>query len=177
MHENYDERVGAAYRKYYEARSGLVGDSGFVLYRGGSREQQGDGIGDILRGALRFLLPALFKGASTFVGETLNANEKGASLGDAAKSALMPALNAAVSRVQKGRGTTHRRKKVRASRSSGTEVAHDQAGSGKAKRVYKRVSEKRMFTTADSQLGGGTAKRSKKIHASRSFGHQNTFNF
>jgi hypothetical protein len=161
MRENFDQ-VGGAYLQFYKQRG--AGD-GTVVYRGSRRLQRGDGIGDILRGVARFMLPVLFRGAKTFLGETLDANSRGASFADAAKGALAPTVSAmtkkVVRRVQKGNG--QRRKRSRKTK---------QTGSGQTKRVYKR---KRKSTNSKpaKQFGGSVKARKTKPR----FGATNDSNF
>jgi hypothetical protein len=77
----------AVYYRYYRSQSG----GEIPVFRGG--RQSGEGLGDILRGIFRFIAPIALRGFSTFAGHTLDAHQKGASLKDAAKSALNPTLN------------------------------------------------------------------------------------
>jgi hypothetical protein len=73
--------------QYYEKQRG----GEIPVFRGG---QQGDGLGDILRGILRFIAPIALRGVSKFAGSTLKAREQGASWKDAAKGAIAPTLGA-----------------------------------------------------------------------------------
>jgi hypothetical protein len=81
----------AAYCRYYHAQSG----GEIPVFRGG--RQSGEGLGDILRGIFRFIAPLALRGISAFAGHTLDAHQKGATLKDAAKSALTPTLNSVAS--------------------------------------------------------------------------------
>jgi transposase-like protein len=83
----------AAYCDYYKRQQG--GD--IPIFRGG---QHGAGLGDILRGILRFIAPIALRGISTFAGATMAARDKGASLPDAARSAIAPALGVMASQFQ-----------------------------------------------------------------------------
>lgn len=91
----------AAYCRYYQAQSG----GEIPVFRGG--RQSGEGLGDILRGIFRFIAPLALRGISAFAGHTLDAHQKGATLKDAAKSALNPTLNCVASgfaeQLQRGR--------------------------------------------------------------------------
>lgn len=82
----------AAYCRYYQAQSG-GGD--IPVFRGG--RQSGEGLGDILRGIFRFIAPLALRGISAFAGHTLDAHQKGATLKDAAKSAINPTLSSVAS--------------------------------------------------------------------------------
>jgi hypothetical protein len=75
------------YCKYYEAQR--VGE--IPVFRGGS--QRGSGIGDILRGLFRSVLPVALRGIQTFAGKTLDGALSGQSLGMAAKAAIMPTIS------------------------------------------------------------------------------------
>ena len=76
------------YRRYYESQLG----GEFPVFRGGS--QSGAGLGDILRGLFRFLMPVALRGIQTFAGNTLAATQAGVPLPLAAKSAIMPTISA-----------------------------------------------------------------------------------
>ena len=75
------------YLRYYIAQSG----GSLPTFAGARRGQHGAGLGDILRGIFRTILPIAAHGASTFLNETLKAKESGSgqSWGDAAKAALV----------------------------------------------------------------------------------------
>jgi hypothetical protein len=162
---NIYDKVGAEYLQHFrqqqQAGAGYV-DTG--VYRGARRWQKGDGIGDVLRGIARFMLPVLVRGASAFAGETISATTKGASLGDAARGALKPALNAAMQsvgeRLQGGVGSPKRKGKRSKRRTAKSSVM--QKGSGRkkssAKRVYKGGSKKKRIHTTQF---GGKAKSKK----------------
>ena len=91
----------AAYCRYYQAQSG----GEIPVFRGG--RQSGEGLGDILRGIFRFVAPLALRGISKFAGHTLDAHQKGATLKEAAKSALTPTLNSVASgfaeQIQRGK--------------------------------------------------------------------------
>ena len=79
------------YIQYYEAQSGgqipiFIGERGL-----NNVKQKGAGIGDILKGMFRNILPIAAKGATTFLAETLKAkNEGNHNWKTAMKSALKP---------------------------------------------------------------------------------------
>ncbi len=178
------EAVGSAYQQHYRKQSG-----GTTVFRGSRRWQRGDGVGDIIRGIARFLLPVVLRGASTFAGETINANERGVSLGEAAKGALKPAMQAAVEAVaesfQGGIGkqapvTSEQgaaRMKRKSDRSSDTNIeskrrrrksSKRKSSSGSVKQKggdRKKVSTKRVYK--GNQLGGqASAKTTKTVRKS-----------
>lgn len=83
------------YLKYYQSQIG--GGSDIPVFVGG---QHGEGIGDFFRSMFRRILPIALRGLSTFASTTMRAHEGGASLKDAARSAITPSLGAMASAVQ-----------------------------------------------------------------------------
>ena len=81
-----------SYVRYYTSQHG----GSIPVFRGSRYYQEGAGIGDILRGIFRFIAPVAVRGLSSFAGNTLRAHEAGASLADAAKAAIAPALGDAM---------------------------------------------------------------------------------
>jgi hypothetical protein len=77
------------YCKYYQSQRG----GEIPVFRGGT--QSGAGLGDILRGLFRFLMPVALRGISSFAGSTLAGTQAGMSLPNAARAAIVPALSAA----------------------------------------------------------------------------------
>ena len=59
------------YCKYYQSQRG----GEIPVFRGGS--QSGAGLGDILRGLFRFLMPVALRGISSFAGSTLAVAQAG----------------------------------------------------------------------------------------------------
>jgi hypothetical protein len=78
------------YCRYYQSQRG----GEIPIIRGGS--QSGAGIGDILRGVGRFLMPVALRGIGSFAGHMLSGTASGMSLKNAAKAAVIPSLSAAV---------------------------------------------------------------------------------
>ena len=80
--------------RYYRHYAGQMGGSLAAFH--GSRHQNGEGLGDILRSIGRFLLPIIGPIASTaathFIKSTSSGMDEGKSLRDAAKGALAPTL-------------------------------------------------------------------------------------
>lgn len=160
--------VGASYLRYYRRQHG-GGLSDITVYRRDKVRQEGDGIGDILRGIARFLLPLVFRGAQTFANETFRSTDKGMSFGSAAKSALQPTLNAvmdeASNRFQKGngkrKGKKRHNKKKRSSKVFNAE--RTQSGSGKiTKKAHKRVYKGDSLGKRKQQTGSGKTKTKKR---------------
>lgn len=156
------ERVGPLYLSYYTSQRGR-GDAiaGPRVFRGAERwrpRQRGDGFGSMLRGLARFILPVLGRGIGTFATHTLDATDRGVSLGDAAKSALKPTLRAVVdagvgqltsSSSQNGNGDGKRRRLV------------DSSGPG----FYERMMEaQRRKRSKKKKRGEGDKKKAKKQH-------------
>ncbi len=124
-----------------------------------ARNQNGEGLGDILRAigrwfqpALREIAPIAKSGLSSFIKSTSTAMDEGKSLQEAAKGALAPTmsnvLSSAGERVMsrlKGDQTGSGRKRRRHSKRKATrKVKGAQSGSGRRRRVYKgkRVAKK-----------------------------------
>ena len=78
----------ADYCAYYGTQ---MGGAQLRVFRGGM--QSGAGLGDILRGVLRFLVPIALRGLGSFAGRTLLGTQSGKTLGEAAKSAIGPSLS------------------------------------------------------------------------------------
>lgn len=99
------------YYKYYSAQVGGGQLAGFQ----GSRYQEGDGFGDILRGFARHVVPIIAPVASSFLSSLLQGHTGGMSWKDSAREALPEAVanlgrTATSHLMQSGRG---RRKKKR----------------------------------------------------------------
>lgn len=77
----------ADYCAYYDSQ---MGGAQLRVFRGGI--QSGAGLGDILRGVLRFLVPVALRGLGSFAGRTLLGTQGGKTLGEAAKAAIGPSL-------------------------------------------------------------------------------------
>lgn len=78
--------LSSDYWTYYNKQ--YAGESGFD---GG---QHGAGLGDVLRNVFRWAAPIVLKGAATFASNAVDAHGKGATLKEAAKSAIRPSLGA-----------------------------------------------------------------------------------
>ena len=151
------------YCKYYTSQAG----GEIPIFRGG---QHGAGLGDVLRGILRFIAPIALRGLSTFASSTLQARQNGATFKDAAMGALKPTLGAMGQSFQEQQSAASQRGKgIRhlLSRQSGNGVVRSTLFSGEhgvpfdvgdvyksrlssgVKRKHKRTGKKR------------TAKRSR----------------
>lgn len=124
------------YLRYYRGQVG--GSVDIPVFIGG---QHGEGLGDFFRSVLRFIAPIALRGLSTFASSTQRAHAGGASLKDAARSAIGPSLGAMAGAV-------------------GESLRNQQAGTGmnalfagdegvpyanNAAHVYKRASEKKRY--------------------------------
>lgn len=78
-----------AYCRYYQSQLG--GSANYPVFIGG---QHGDGLGSFFRGVLRFVAPIALRGLSVFAANTIQSHQQGASLKDAARGAIKPALGA-----------------------------------------------------------------------------------
>ena len=79
----------SVYCRYYQSQRG----GELTVIRGGS--QSGAGIGDMLRGLGRRLIPVALRGISSLASNTLSGMESGLSIKNAAKAAILPSLSAA----------------------------------------------------------------------------------
>jgi hypothetical protein len=110
-----EERMLRAYAHHYQHGGGPI-----LVYRMPRRWQCGDGYGDSVRSALRYIIPAVASGAEKYGMEILDRTEKGEKVGRAAKQAIFPALMAVKDRAvqrwkekrQKGTGQRKHRKRV-----------------------------------------------------------------
>jgi hypothetical protein len=75
--------------KYCQSLHGME----IPVFSGGSRS--GAGLGDILRGLFRFLMPVPLRGISSFAASRLAGTQPGLSLQNTARAAIVPALSAA----------------------------------------------------------------------------------
>jgi hypothetical protein len=125
----------AAYFRYYQAQCG----GEIPVFRGG--RQSGEGLGDILSTLFRRFLPIVLRGVGTFAGHTLDAHQKGATLKDAAKSAINPTLSSVTSGIaEQFRGNAQSGSGMRS-------IQHMKPKGGesgvKSRNVYKRPKIKR----------------------------------
>ena len=130
---NSDPQFQSYLRYYAQQQGGQLP----TVFRGSRRWQHGDGFGDWLRRAFSFILPIAASSAQTFLKETVDAREKGATWKDAAKGALRPTLQSGISTAVK------------------RFTAPPQDGSGGKKR--KRVKKQQVRKSA-AQKGGKTRK-------------------
>lgn len=164
------EQVGPTYLKYYSTQQRGRGDSSSGettrVFRGAERwvrqRQRGDGFGSLLRGLARFLLPVLGRGIGAFASHTLDASDRGVSLGDAAKSALKPTLRAVVDAgtaqlTQKGSGALKRR-----------------LGVNEDANFYERMLEAKRRKAAQRGRGRSKAKKNKAAHVKKQHGEGTT---
>ena len=143
------------YIRYYKQQQ--QGGS-LPVYRGGRRDQEGAGLGDIFRGIFRFLAPVALRGISSFASNTLRAHQQGVPLGDAAKAALIPALgDAARSAVGAPQVGGKRRRAARKRANASSTVG---GGAGAAQPPAKR--RKRAPRSKKRQAGAGNRRRTVK---------------
>ena len=149
-----DQRVIRAYTHHYQHGAGAI-----LVYRMPRRGQCGDGFGESVRSALRYIIPAVTSGVDKFGTEMLDRTERGEKFGRAARQAIVPALMAAKDRVmqrwkerrqkppppatdQQGTGSKKHRKRVYKATKS-----HKKKSS---KRSHKKKSSKRAETSNDN---------------------------
>ena len=116
-------------------------------------DQYGEGLGDILRGVFRFLLPIATSAASKFITNTSSGLDSGYSLGHAAKVAFLPTLGETVLNVAK----------EGLARARGMDSAETQmTGKGHKGRKRRRVSKKRSSRKSKSNKVAGQKKQRKR---------------
>ena len=74
----------ALYIQYYKNQAG----GNLPVFSGARRGQYGAGLGDILRGIFRTVLPIAIRGAASFLGTTLKSHDSGSTWKNAALNAL-----------------------------------------------------------------------------------------
>ena len=126
------------------------------------------------------MLPVVMRGAATFAGETMDANERGVSVREAAKGALKPALQAAVQAVAEGfqggvgkqeatlsnvepQSSNVERKSTKRKSSSGSKKSKSSSGSKKRKSSSESKKRKSKSKSGEvKQEGKGKMKASSK---------------
>jgi hypothetical protein len=133
-----------AYIRYYKQQRQSGGQ--LPVFRGSRHEQDGAGLGDILRSIFRVVAPIarrvapiLLKGATTFASNAIRAHKAGVPLGDALKQAVGPAVNDA------------------------TDVGLQQSAGGRR----RRAATKRKAAAASLVGGGGVAKKRRRTAKQR----------
>ena len=144
------------YCRYYRSQRG----GEIPVFRGGS--QSGAGIGDILRGIGRFLMPVALRGIGSFAGHMLSGTASGMSLKNAAKAAVIPSLSAAVGLGSSG-----------SSDQSGSGVLFD--GENGIPTTEKAIS--RYKRAADIISGSPAPKRSRKSKSKKGQESGTHYNF
>jgi hypothetical protein len=127
-----------------------------AVYRGarhwGVMQQQGGSNADV-RSLVGLIGPALAHGAATFFADTATGYSKGKSVGDAATSAIAPALMSAVRSVA-NRATTQQ--------GGGGRKRKRQSGGGKKKRAKKRRTAQKGRGVVSGDAGASKPKRRKR---------------
>jgi len=87
---HYQSQIGSGLRSF---KGGQIGGGGLPSFQG-TQYQHGNGIGDVLRGIFRTLIPIFgpiaANTASTFLTSAAQSIKEGKNLKEATKSALMP---------------------------------------------------------------------------------------
>ena len=139
----------ALYLQYYRDQAG----GNLPAFSGARRGQYGAGLGDILRGIFRTILPIAIRGAASFLGATLQSRDSGSSWRNAAMSALPgTAQTIANEAVEKLKNVT----------------AKQQEGGGRRKGRRRRrresVQRSERYKRTRSESGGPSSKRIKFIN-------------
>ena len=131
------------YCQYYRNQIG----GALPVFRGS--DPYGEGLGDILRGVFRFLLPVAKSAASKFITTAAKGLEAGSPLSQAAKSALLPTLGETVWSVAKEGLAKHRGME---SADQNVQVWKpekiDPTGKGRRRRVPRKTTKKTAKKTA-----------------------------
>lgn len=156
------------YNYYTQRQRGgaLASVDGIPVFRASRRHVQGGaGLGDVLRSAFRWFLPVALRGASTFANAFLKSHDQGATMRDAAKSAIAPTLNAAAVAIKK---------RMQAKEKLQAPMDTAQVGTGRKRRrrgVYKGKQKRRKTAKGKSkktkQRGGKKTKNSTKSKKQR----------
>ena len=91
MEKHSSEDCHRLYCRFYQNQIG----GALPVFRGSSN-QYGDGLGDILKGVFRFLLPIATSAASKFISTTSKNLDTGHTLKEAAKAAILPTVGEAI---------------------------------------------------------------------------------
>jgi len=142
------------YLSYYRHQVG--GSVDIPVFIGG---QHGEGLGDFFRSVLRFIAPIALRGLSTFASTTQRAHESGASLKDAARSAIGPSLGAMAGAV--GESMKNRQAGMGMSNLFSGEHGVPYAN---AKQVYKAIANHRSSNHPHRQTKSKRKTKRKPAH-------------
>lgn len=142
------------YLHYYSAQYGA---GSLDVFRGARRGQFGDGLGDILRGIFRTMLPVAAHGATSFLGELAKEHSEGRSLKESAINALKPAAARMVGDVNK---RMNRKRKRTIKQKGGSSKRRRQASHNLKPVKFEKVVKRKSYK---SQTGKGK-KRNKTIN-------------
>jgi hypothetical protein len=168
-----------AYIRYYRQQHQSGGQ--LPVFRGSRHEQDGAGLGDILRTIFRIAAPiarraapVLLKGATTFASNAIRAHREGVPLGEALKQAVGPAVNEAAGVALKQFGgrrkrAAKKRKAATASLGGGGDDAPPKRRRKTKRRKSQAGGKKRRTVKKASGGGGGKAykRRAKKQKGGR----------
>ena len=152
------------YLRYYKQQRQSGGQ--LPVFRGSRHEQDGAGLGDILRTIFRVAAPiarraapVLLKGATTFATNAIRAHREGVPLGEALKQAVGPAVSDATGVALKQFGG--RRRRAATKRKATSLVGGGDDGASEAKKRRRTAAKRRK-----PQAGGKTTKRRRAKKAS-----------
>ena len=151
---------------------------GFIAPYSGSKYQYGFGLGDILRGVFRTIVPYLLPLASNalhgFLGSFTQSMDQGKSIKEAAKTGLLPAAKSAIQSYAR----TANRKRLAEQMAAqapleepqvGDEWHDAQSGAGVRKRKRRKiVHKKRVYKGKKRHSKHKTLKKKKKKKSSKS---------
>jgi hypothetical protein len=164
----------ADYCRYYDSQRG----GQIPVFRGGL-QQSGAGLGDILRGIFRFLMPVALRGIQTFTGNTLAGAQAGMPLAAAAKAAIMPTISAVAGAAAPQVSRFMNKIVPGVAQQSGSGVLFDGENgiptTAKAIAHYKRMSDIDSDGEFHYTLPAKVRKRSRKRHVDKVIGTHYNF--
>jgi len=157
--------------RYYRNQIG----GGLPVFHGA--DQYGEGLGDILRGVFRFLLPIASSAASKFITSTSSGIDAGQSLTQAAKSAILPTVGEAIwgvgkEALAKHRGMASADQNVHVWSPEKEQAVRQQSGKGyklrkRAKIVKRKPKSRRTHKLPKLGVNQQTRKR-KRVYKAKS---------
>ncbi len=86
-----DPQAQAIYKLYKYQLGG-----NFPVFKGSRYGQSGEGFGDVFRSILKYVIPVVSEGATSFLGSLFRGRESGATWKDALKSSIKPTIMSTV---------------------------------------------------------------------------------
>ena len=131
------------YLRYYSSQSGGALDP----FQGARRGQYGNGLGDILKGIFRTVLPIAAHGASTFLGEMVKQKASGDSWKNSAINAMSPTAHQVVDKVHE---KFRKRKQLGGGKRRKRKLKRTGVGRRSGRKPYKRFKRRNYKKNAAS---------------------------